>query len=38
MQENNVDSDLGVPGSSSDTRLEEPSTLGDSATFDEVKL
>ena len=37
-QEGNVDSDLGVPASSSDKRVEEPSTLGDSATFDEVKL
>ena len=38
MQEGNEDSDLGVPGSSSDTRVEEPRTLADSATFDEVKL
>ena len=38
MQEGNEDSDLGVPGSSSDTRVEGPRTLGDSATFDEVKL
>ena len=37
-QEGNVDSDLGVQGSSSDTRVEEPRTLGDSGTFDEVKL
>ena len=33
-----VDSDLGVPGSSSDKRVEEPRTPGDSTTFDEVKL
>ena len=38
IQEGNEYSDLGVPGSSSDTRVEEPRTLGDSATFDEVKL